>query len=178
MQSSASPLLKSRGISSSLYDDLVLYTKYPSAAYSLICPSPLGNTLVQFFLVDSMQGFIARDDTRKEIVLSFRGIASIADTITLYYLNTDRIKENSHVHAGFLAAYNSVADDVLATVQSQVANYPDYSTVVTGHSLGRALAALGAPCIKTAQPNVPMKLYTFGEFPSHDHCPLIYKLRL
>lgn len=45
--SSGSPVLATRSISSSLYDDLVLYTKYSSAAYQLVCFSPLGNTRVQ-----------------------------------------------------------------------------------------------------------------------------------
>ncbi len=41
-----SPPLEKRSISQSLLDDLTLYTKYSSAAYQLVCLSPLGNTLV------------------------------------------------------------------------------------------------------------------------------------
>ncbi|KAJ7107014.1 Alpha/Beta hydrolase protein [Mycena epipterygia] len=166
--SSASPILAIRSISSSLYDDLVLYTKYSSAAYQLVCFSPLGNTRVQSFSAGSTQGFIARDDTRHEIVVSFRGSSSLADAIT--DINLFRVPFVSlgitkafTVHAGFLAAYNNVAQDVLATVTAQHAKLPTYTVVVTGHSLGGAIAALAAPALKVALPTTSVKLYTFGQ---------------
>lgn len=45
----AVPLEESRavGISQAIYDNLVLYTKYCAASYGLICPRPVGSTLVQ-----------------------------------------------------------------------------------------------------------------------------------
>ncbi|KAK7055982.1 Alpha/beta-hydrolase [Favolaschia claudopus] len=165
----ASPVaVTERDVSSSVYDDLVRYTKYSSASYQLLCVSPLGNTLVQSFSVGNTQGFIARDDTRKEIVVSFRGSFSLADAATdvnlfLVPFTSPGIAQSFNVHAGFLAAYNDVANVVLSTVKSQASKFPSYSVVVTGHSLGGALAALGAVSIKTALPQVSMKLYTFGQ---------------
>ncbi|KAJ7727598.1 alpha/beta-hydrolase [Mycena metata] len=164
----ASPLLTSRSISSSLYDDLVRYTQYSSAAYQLLCPSPLGNTLVQSFSVGPTQGFIARDDTRQEIVVSFRGSFNLADVATdinifLVPLVSPGLTETFNVHSGFLAAYNDVAEVVLTTVKAQLAEFPTYAVVVTGHSLGGALAALGASALKTAFPTASLKLYTFGQ---------------
>lgn len=35
------------GIAQSTYDNLVRYAKFSSAAYQLVCPRPLGNTLVK-----------------------------------------------------------------------------------------------------------------------------------
>ncbi|KAF7375670.1 hypothetical protein MSAN_00456100 [Mycena sanguinolenta] len=165
----ASPVLTSRTISSTLYDDLVRYTQYSSAAYQLLCPSPLGTTLVQSFNSgDVTQGFISRDDERKEIVVSFRGTFSLSDVATdvdlfLVPFVSPGLDQSFSVHAGFLAAYNDVADIVLSTVKAQVAEFSSYSVVVTGHSLGGAIAALGGVSIKTAFPNVAMKLYTFGQ---------------
>ncbi|KAJ6577953.1 alpha/beta-hydrolase [Mycena capillaripes] len=164
----ASPILTSRSISSSLYDDLVRYTQYSSASYQLLCPSPLGNTLVQSFSAGDTQGFIARDDNRKEIVVSFRGSFSLADAATdvnlfLVPFVSPGIDKSFDVHSGFLAAYNDVANIVLTAVEAQVAKFPTYNVVVTGHSLGGALAALGAVSLKTALPSAPMKLYTFGQ---------------
>ncbi|KAF7335115.1 Alpha/beta-hydrolase [Mycena venus] len=164
----ASPVLTSHAISSSLYDDLVLYTKYSSAVYQWNCPSPLGNTLVRSFSVGDTQGFIARDDDRKEIVVSFRGTSSLGNALTdvniaLVPFTSPGIAKSFNVHSGFLAAYNDVADIVLTTVEAQVAKFPKYSVVVTGHSLGGALAALGAVSVKTALPSAALKLYTFGQ---------------
>ncbi|KAJ7494824.1 Alpha/Beta hydrolase protein [Mycena galericulata] len=165
--SSAVPV--SRDISSTLYDNLVLYTKYSSAAYQLICPSPLGQTLVQSFSAGDTQGFIAQDDTRQEIVVSFRGTSSIPDAFTdieliLVPFVSPSLTETFKVHQGFLAAYNSVADDVLEAVTAQLAQFPTYSVIVTGHSLGAAIAALSAVSLKAALPSATtLQLYTFGQ---------------
>ncbi|KAJ6455264.1 Alpha/Beta hydrolase protein [Mycena vitilis] len=166
----ASPLLRlsPRTVTSTVYDDLVLYTKYSSAAYQSTCSSPLGNTLVESFSGGDTNGFIARDDTRKEIVVSFRGTFSVADAVTdvdlfLTPFVSPGISKSFEVHSGFLDAYNDVADTVLSTVEDQVTKFPTYAVVVTGHSLGGALASLGAVSLKTAIPAASMKMYTFGQ---------------
>lgn len=71
---------------------------------------------------------------------------------------------SAYVHTGFLYAYNVVASTVLKTVKAQAAAYPSYTIVVTGHSLGGAVASLAAISIKSALPNSSLKLYTFGMF--------------
>lgn len=70
---------------------------------------------------------------------------------------------DSYVHIGFLYAYNVVASSVLRTVKAQKAAYPSYTIIVTGHSLGAAVAALAAVSIKSALPSSNLKLYTFGQ---------------
>ena len=67
------------------------------------------------------------------------------------------------VHQGFITAFNSASDIVLSTVTSQLNAYPTYSLVVTGHSLGAALASLGAVSLKSNFPSTSLKLYTFGQ---------------
>jgi len=71
---------------------------------------------------------------------------------------------DAKVHLGFLDAYNAVALDVLRIVQDQLVVHPSYMIIVTGHSLGGAVAALGAISIKSALPSVPLKLFTFGVY--------------
>ncbi|KAJ7664523.1 Alpha/Beta hydrolase protein [Mycena polygramma] len=165
----------SLAIPSSLYEEFVLYTKYSSAAYRYsnpiyrrICRRPLGNTLVRVFERGRTQSFIARDKNRKEIVVVFRGTFDLKDAISdLKFrkvpFESPGISEPVRVHRGFLAAYNDVVDEVLAIVKQQLEDFPSYSVVVTGHSLGGAVASLAAPSIKTAHPQVPLKLYTFGQ---------------
>lgn len=67
------------------------------------------------------------------------------------------------VHQGFMAAYNSVADLIISNVQSQLAENPPYSLVSVGHSLGGALSSLGGVSLAANFPNVPLKVYTFGQ---------------
>jgi len=170
----ASPLLETRqsisGISQSTYDDLVRYTKYSSAVYHGWCPKPLGNTLVRAFDTNGSQGFVVRDDRRKEIVVVFRGTREPIDLITdiqfcltpLLTRGVDGVGD-SQVHSGFLRAYNLVADDVLDIVGEQRSGHSDYSIVVSGHSLGGAMASISALAIRAAHPSVPLKLYTYGQ---------------
>ncbi|KAJ6517379.1 Alpha/Beta hydrolase protein [Mycena vitilis] len=162
-------------ISLSLYNEFVLYTKYSSTAYRYssamytgLCPRPLGNTLVKLFERGRTQAFIALDENREEIHSAGSGI-KWAFKLTFVDLNFPKVPFESRgiakkvrVHRGFLAAYNDVVDEVLAIVKKQLEDFPSYSIVVTGHSLGGAVASLAAPSIKTAHPEVPLKLYTFA----------------
>jgi hypothetical protein len=161
------------GVSQSTYDDLVRYTKYSSGAYQLVCLKPLGNTLVGSFdhVATDTQGFIARDDKRKEIVVAFRGTQQIFDFITDFAISLIPLHspgvtnvEGAYAHAGFLTAYNSVAPHVISVVKSQLAAHPDYTIVSTGHSLGGSLASIASLSLKANLPaNATVKLYTFGQ---------------
>ena len=73
---------------------------------------------------------------------------------------------DAYVHTGFLYAYNVVGTTVIDAVKAQVAAYPSYKLVVTGHSLGGSVASLAALALKEAFPNKPLKLFTFGELTS------------
>ncbi|KAJ7234614.1 Alpha/Beta hydrolase protein [Mycena haematopus] len=146
----ASPVLSSRAISSSLYEDFVLYTKYSSAAYQRNCQTPVGRPLVH-------SAYIARDDERKELVLVFRGTFSLKDALTdvkiklvpFASLGIDVELVSVNVHRGFLAAYNDVAEDIVNILKKELEQYPTYRIIVTGG----ALAALAAPSLKGALDN-------------------------
>ncbi|KAJ7926905.1 Alpha/Beta hydrolase protein [Mycena leptocephala] len=154
-------------VSKSLYDEFVRYTKYASAAYRKECPFPLGNTLL-----DDRRGFIARDNTRKEIVVSFPATNDLADVITdmkfrsVLFISPGiplDMADRLSVHRGFLAVYNVVAQTVLDGVKAEFAEHPAYTIVVTGHSLGGAIASLAAPALKSEHPIAAIKLFTFGQ---------------
>lgn len=157
------------GIPQTIFDDLVRFTKYSSAVYQLFCPKPLGNTLVASFLHGN-KGFVARDDDRHEIIIAFRGsldpIDALKDiSIRLVPLNSPGIANvgRARVHTGFMIAYNLVAKTVIDIIDRQLALFPDYSIVVTGHSLGGAIASLCALSLQGTYPDANLKLYTFGQ---------------
>ncbi|KAI6002878.1 Alpha/Beta hydrolase protein [Pisolithus albus] len=162
------------GIDQETYDNLVLYSKYASAAYQPLCPRPMGNTLIGQFtsVVTTTHGFVARDDRRKEIVATFRGSKEIISILigarhgsgpaTLADL------ARPHVHTGFLIAYQSIARVMLNIVESQIKSYPMYAVVMTGvlgsHSnIQGAIASIASIAIKDTYPATTVRLYTIGQ---------------
>ncbi|KLO05084.1 alpha/beta-hydrolase [Schizopora paradoxa] len=168
------PHLAKRTISETLSEEFVRYTNYSSGAYLPACPRPLGNTLVLQFNNDATntQGYIARDDTRQEIVVVYRGSFQIPDYLTdadfalTQYSTPGLSAEQTNevlVHQGFLTAFSSVASLVISTVAQQLIQHPSYSLVSTGHSLGSALASLSAVSLAANFPGHSLKMYTFGQ---------------
>ncbi|TFK53449.1 alpha/beta-hydrolase [Heliocybe sulcata] len=164
--------LEKRSISEALYDDLFFYFKYASSAYSIVCASPNGNVLVEEFsnAITDTQGYIARDDSRKEIIVALRGSTSVQDALTdseddLIPYTSPGVSPpaGSTVHMGFLTAWNSVAPGVISAVRSQLASYPGYAIVTSGHSLGAALSSLAAVSMKGNFPTSPVRMYTYGQ---------------
>jgi len=167
-----------KGIPEELYNELVRYTKYASGAYQVLCPRPMGNTLVAQFIspITATQGFIARDDTRKELVVAFRGSREISSAIIdtsllLSPLRGPGLPENTdaHVHTGFLYAFRSVGDRVLNVLREQFKEFPQYDVTVSGHSLGGAIASIAALSIRNSFPDAALRLFTFGQPRTGDH---------
>ncbi|KIJ55858.1 hypothetical protein M422DRAFT_240484 [Sphaerobolus stellatus SS14] len=159
-------------ISKELYSDLVFYFKYASSAYAVICPHPNGQTLVEEFknLLTDSQGFIARDDSRQEIIVALRGSLSALDVITdvgviLTPFESYGVSapDGVLVHSGFLIAWNSIAEIVLEGVRKQLQEYPNYTIVTSGHSLGGALSSFAAASLKATFPSQSVTMYTFGQ---------------
>ncbi|TFY82404.1 hypothetical protein EWM64_g1608 [Hericium alpestre] len=131
------------GIPESTFDELMRFTKFSSAVYQLICPSPLGTTLVDSFynIVTDAHGFVARDDDRHEIIVAFRGTQQLADVFTdenlvLVPFSPPGVQLNTKspvaVHAGFLIAFNSISRAVISSVREQLDIYNNYSVIATG----------------------------------------------
>lgn len=99
-----------------------------------------------------MAGFFAADQTNKLLVLSFRGSRTISNWIA----NLDFVKSPSslcsgcEVHSGFWEAWQTAASTLQSKIDSAMQSYPGYQLVVTGHSLGGALAVLGGMALRNA----------------------------
>ncbi|KAF8079219.1 alpha/beta-hydrolase [Lyophyllum atratum] len=164
--------LEKRAVSSDVFDNLRFYFQYASSAYNDACAKPNGNTLVLAInnVLSDTQGFIARDDTRKEIVVSLRGSESLIDALNdalivlIPFLSPGVFAPlGTTVHTGFLTSWNSVALQVIATVGAQLALHPDYTIITTGHSLGGALSSLAGISLKQNFPSSKLRLYTYGQ---------------
>ncbi|EIN12299.1 alpha/beta-hydrolase [Punctularia strigosozonata HHB-11173 SS5] len=166
-------VLSKRAISQDVYDDLLWYWQYADSTAISNCAKPNGNVLITEFvsnpLIDS-EGFIARDDNRKEIVISFRGSTTIQNYISdvelvliPYDIANVTAPFGTLVHTGFLTAYKAVATELLANVTAVATEYPDYAIVPLGHSLGGAIASIAAVSLKASFPDRPMRLYTYGQ---------------
>ncbi|KAJ7052004.1 Alpha/Beta hydrolase protein [Mycena amicta] len=167
--------------SQDVYDKLVHYFKYASTAYAIILPGPPlipvrpnGQKLVakMFDLLTDSHGYVARDDTRKEIVVAFRGSVSPANFVTdavglLVDWDTGSTNviapEGTKVHLGFRTAWATISAKTLATVTSELAAHPGYSVVTSGHSLGGSLAALAGITLQMTFPNTQVRCYTYGQ---------------
>lgn len=95
------------------------------------------------------QGFVARDEQR--ILLAFRGTAGRND-----WLLDARVARENHVHAGFADAVEKSWNSKIAPL---LVDPGARQILITGHSLGGALALLAARRIGTAV----SKLVTFGQ---------------
>lgn len=162
----------------SLFPILQRYTRFSVAALATFvfgngaCPSPPFNApLVAHFqnTPTDTQVAIFRDDPEQEFILSFPGSSSLEDFITDFaalpvpYTFPGTKCANCTVHLGLNTAWNSVADQTIDTLANLTAAYPKYHIVITGHSLGGALAGIAYPSLKPT--SLPIQaVYTFGQF--------------
>jgi predicted lipase len=114
--------------------------------------------------VTGIQGFTAFSKGFNAVIVAFRGssniqnwILNIGTTRSSYSLCT-----NCSVHTGFLSGYNAIATAVRNAVQNLKAKYRNSRLLITGHSLGGALAILCTADLKHLFGTVDLT-YTFGQ---------------
>lgn len=148
------------------------YCNSDNAAGSLVvcedgCPQVMANgaTVVGSLpntTVFEMDGYVALDNVRKEIVVAFRGSSGLRNWIAdlTFLLVPCDYTTGCAVHTGFKIAWESIREYTLGFVKSALAEYPDYTLVVTGHSLGAAVGTLAV--IELRDMGYACDLYTYG----------------
>ena len=174
------------GISNQLLENMRFASQYAAAAYCpdnndspstrLTCPTnncPLveeagATTLSEFEDTPHFDdtGYIALDDTNKIIVLAIRGSVSKQNWQADWDMIRTRINfcHECHVHRGFKNSWEEIKDAVMSNMKKAAELHPDYRIIVTGHSLGGAIATLGAGELRRIDDHFrnTTELYTFG----------------
>jgi hypothetical protein len=113
---------------------------------------------------NSAFGVVGYSPEYKRIVVAFRGSVNTANWIM--NLKTARTSypfcPNCSVHIGFNGGYNGVKAQLDPIIGDLRSRYPSASLMVTGHSLGGALAVLAAADLHTRL-GIVEHLYTLGQ---------------
>ncbi|KAB8067450.1 alpha/beta-hydrolase [Aspergillus leporis] len=113
-----------------------------------------------------VSGFVVVDHSHEIIVLQFGGTNTCPkfDIDVEFGLIDASIIANAscpgcEVHRGFWTAWNNTKNVTLPPVRDAVANYSNYQIVFVGHSLGGALATVGAADFRAQGHNVTLYSY-------------------
>lgn len=116
--------------------------------------------------------FVGYDPEKNWIVLSLQGSEDIAEWITDADFKQAAAQtlfasapSDAKIHDGFLHEWRSYSSQVLNAIDSVLAKNPNPAMIlVTGHSLGGAVALLGGlKIIERFNTTIPVSIYTYGE---------------
>jgi hypothetical protein len=113
------------------------------------------------------KAFLAVDDGRQEIVLTFRGSSNLPNILqdaTLVPLSPGDLS-GIQIHAGFYASTKSLYPQVVGALTNLTTTYPTYKVVINGHSLGGSQATLTVFLFTRngVFASTIFELYTYGE---------------
>jgi len=121
------------------------------------CLQKPGFELVSIFNTRNTQAFLAKRESDKMLVLSFRGTEKddlrdiLTDLNARFYKDEKKVK----IHNGFLKAFQAVEPEI----REMISGFGGYSLYITGHSLGGALALIATRALNSDN---LMACYTFG----------------
>ncbi|KAG8424954.1 hypothetical protein J3458_001705 [Metarhizium acridum] len=138
----------------------------PIVCKDTTCPLVMQNRpVVMASMVGRFTGigaYVAVDSIRKEVIFSIRGSNNIRNYITdviFAWRNCD-LAPQCKLHTGFAEAWDEIKDAATTAIKSAREKNPGYKVVVTGHSLGGAVAIISAAYLR--RDGIPIDLYTYG----------------
>lgn len=147
------------------------YAGYPDISLGQCSKTSTGATLIQFFNITSTdtQGALWKLPSEKSILVSIPGTNSSKDYATdfdFFFTNYSSPGVDCQglclVHNGFLGAWNSLAPEITPALEKALDANPDYKTIITGHSLGGAIAQLAFASLRDTKYKV-VGAYTYGQ---------------
>lgn len=112
-------------------------------------------------------GIVAKDPRNKRIVMAFAGSSDIAQWIAdvTFILEPVQVAGQNKLvtgllHGGQYSAWKASRAEWLKAVRQYHSDYPDYEVIVTGHSLGGAMAFLASTDL--ASEGMRHKVYAFA----------------
>lgn len=176
------PTIVRRDLSTTLYNNFKYFAQYAGASYCKnneeshvntvvtciddVCPDLTSNGVYiigEFSGAPADQeGFVAIDPKNSLIVISFRGSDSIENFIYdgMFSSTCCEFGDGCQVEVGFWNSWLSVKDIVNSTVAAAISNFTDHKLVMTGHSLGGAVATIAGATMKDN--GFDVDIYTYG----------------
>jgi len=132
------------------------------------CQYVSGFEVSSVIVKDDLQAFVGYDTKEKQIVVSFRGSSNLIDWLDdlTYTLIPYPWVSGGEIHEGFYLAWGEISKEVMDATTALMSKYSGSTILVTGHSLGAALAQIAAlnftRYAESTKNSATVLTYTFG----------------